>query len=477
MDTRVVLAARIAASLAGVGVVTAACASLVRVNPTTIALSYVVVILLIATTWGIAESTVASVAAVLCFNFFFLPPVSTLTIADPQNWVALVAFLLTAIVASQLSGRARARNIEALGRQSDLERLYALSRALLLSEGSGSVPGAIARHIADAFSLQAVGIYDQRSDNVAWAGASEFPGSDDRLRDAARRGVSLQAPNGMTVIAIQLGGKSIGSVAMLGSVLSDTVLYSIANLAAIGLERARGEEATARAEAARHSSELRATVLDALAHEFKTPLTSMKAASGDLLTSQTVGPRDRELAAILDEELDRFQNLVTDAVRMLKIDAGDFVVHRDRYQLGPIVDRTLRQFEHRLDGHAVIRRVPDALTVDADGELLALALRQLLDNALKYSPPSSTIEIQANSNGAVDITVRNSGSAIPEAERPRVVERFYRGARARNIPGTGMGLTIVQHIAHAHGGRLALASSAEAGTAITLSLPRGEVQP
>ncbi|HJZ76700.1 MAG TPA: ATP-binding protein [Vicinamibacterales bacterium] len=474
MNTRLVMTGRIVASLAAVAAVTAGYAAFVPVNPTTIALTYVVVILLIATTWGIAESTIASFAAMLCLNFFFLPPVGTLTIADPQNWVALIAFLATAIVASQLSGRARARNIEALNRQADLERLYALSRALLLSEGGASLPAAIARHIADAFGLQGVGIYDQRRDSVSWAGPLDVSGSEDKLREVARRGVAIAEPSGFKVIAIQLGGQSIGSVAVMHADLSDTVLHSIANLAAIGLERARGEEATARAEAARHSSELRATVLDALAHEFKTPLTSMKAAASSLLTSTTVAARDRELAAILDEDLDRFQGLVTDAIQMLRIDAGDFAVHRERHNLRSIIDATLRRFEHRLDGHQLVEHVGETLTVDADRGLLELALRQLLDNALKYSPPTSTIELQAESNGVVEISVRNSGSTIPESERPRVVERFYRGSRARNIPGTGMGLAIVQQIARSHGGSLSLTSTPDAGTAFTLALPRGE---
>ncbi len=144
-------------------------------------------------------------------------------------------------------------------------------------------------------------------------------------------------------------------------------------------------------------------VLDALAHEFKTPLTSMKAASCDLLTSPGVNPRDRELVSIVDEELDRLHSLVTDAVQMLRIDAGDFVVNRNRHSLAPILDATLRPFGQRLGGHPLIKRVPDDLTVDADRELLVLALRQLIDNALKYSPPNSTIEVEADSNGAVDI--------------------------------------------------------------------------
>jgi two-component system sensor histidine kinase KdpD len=474
MPFRVPLVGRIAGSIAAVGAVTIGYRLLVHVNATTIALTYVVVILLIATTWGIAESTAASLTAMLCLNFFFLPPVGALTIADPQNWVALVAFLATAIVASQLSGRARRRNIEALARQADLERLYALSRALLLSEGGASAPSSIARHIAEAFSLRTVGIYDRRRDVVAWAGHDAGPsGHDDALREVAR-GIRTHHPSGLTVIPIQLGDVSIGSVTVTDAGLSETVLHSIANLAAIDLERARGEEATARAEAARHSSELRAVVLDALAHEFKTPLTSMKAASSDLLTSATVGARDRELAAILDEELDRFQGLITDAVQMLRIDAGDFVVHRDRHHLGVIVNATLRRFAHRLEGHEIVERVAVDLTVDADIGLLGLALRQLLDNALKYSPPSSRIEIQADADSSVAITVRNSGSTIPDTERPRVVEPFYRGARSRNIPGIGIGLTIVKHIAQAHGGTLSIDSSPETGTAFTLSLPRGE---
>ena len=122
----------------------------VLVNPTTVALTYVLAVLIIAGSWGIVEATAAAVIAVLCFNFFFLPPIGTWTIADPQNWVALFVLMVTAIVVSQLSGRARQRNLEALARQGDLERLYALSRSLLLAE-SGGAGASIAQHIAEAF--------------------------------------------------------------------------------------------------------------------------------------------------------------------------------------------------------------------------------------------------------------------------------------------------------------------------------------
>jgi two-component system sensor histidine kinase KdpD len=470
---RLVVVARLAASIGAVAVVTALFASVIHVNPTTVALSYLVVILAIATWWGIVEATSTSVVAVLCFNFFFLPPTGTFTIADPQNWIALVAFLLTAIIASQLSVRARQRELDAAARGRDLERLYALSRSLLLSERGASMRREIARHIADVFELGTVAVYDRAADSVSWAGAAEPAPFEDKLREVALRATSTRDSRGRIIVAIQLGGAPIGSLALPDTGLSDTVLNSIASLAAIGLERARADEATARAEAARESSELRATVLDALAHDFKTPLTAMKAASSDLLDRLSADARNRELVAIIDEEVDRLGALVTDAVQMLRIDTGRFAVHLERHSLASVVASTVAQFGNRLDGHSIAQNVPAGLKVDADGHLLSLALRQLLDNALKYSPATAAIAITATGNGAVEIDVCNSESVIPESEQDRIFERFFRGTHAAHIPGTGMGLAIVQRIAQAHGGTLSVASSPSMGTRFTLTLPRG----
>src|SRR5262245_24055371 len=168
--------ARMAASIAAVAAVTVLYFRFLSANPTTIALCFLVLILLIATLWGIVESTVASLLATLCFNVFFLPPVGQLTIADPQNWVSFLAFMVTAIVASQLSSRARERNLDAVARQRDLERLYTLSRALLLSDDRIGVSAGIARQIVEAFGLPAVALYDHSLDTVSWAGTADLPG-------------------------------------------------------------------------------------------------------------------------------------------------------------------------------------------------------------------------------------------------------------------------------------------------------------
>jgi len=383
---------------------------------------------------------------------------------------------MTAIIASQLSGRARRRELDAEARQRELERLYALSRALLLLNRGTSIPGAIARQIADIFELVSVGMYDQRTDRVSWAGPTEWPELDSKLREVARQPAVVRDPSGLILIAIQLGGAPIGSIALRDVGMTDTVLRSIANLAAIGLERARADEATARAEAARESSELRAAVLDALAHEFKTPLTAMKVASSDLRASGRGSPREAELTEIIDEELDRLNMLVTDAIQMLRIDAQDFTIHVERQSVAGVVAAARQPLERRFEGHDLVQQVPPDLMVDADPALLALALRLLLDNALKYSPAASAIEIAAGGNGRVDISVRNTGSVIPEAERPRIFDRFYRSVQARRIPGSGMGLTIVAEIARAHGGSVGVTSSHDAGTTLTISLPRKESQ-
>jgi len=466
-----VTAVRAGSSLVMVGLVTGAYLWLAPANHTTVALTYLLCIVLVATWWGIGVATIASVAAMVAFNVFFLPPVGTLTIADPQNWVSFFAFLAVAVIVSQLSGRARDRQIEALGRQQDLERLYALSRALLLADGEVSLPAQLARRVAEAFPVTTVALFDARSGTVAWGGVADKPDIEPRLRDVARTGEVMHGELGLVVTPVRLGGAPIGSLAIEGGSLADAVLQSIANLVAIGLERARGQEAMAASEAARQSGELRAALLDAVAHEFKTPLTAGKAAASALLSSTTSNPNDHELVVIINEELNRLQALVSDAIRMLRIDAGDVVVHRERHLVSGIIDHAIEEMGTRLGGHAMTTHAPAALTVDADASLLRLALRQLLDNAVKYSPPDSRIDVSATGDGRVTLSVSNSGPAISAIDRGRIFDRFYRGAHSANIPGTGLGLAIVQRIVQAHGGEATVTSDAATGTTFTLSLP------
>ena len=272
-------AGRILAALALVAGITSVCFRLIHANATTTGFFYLVAILGVATAWGFAESAIASIAAMLCFNFFFLPPIGTFTIADPQNWVALFAFLATSLTASQLSARAKRRTKEAIDRRYEIERLYSLSRALLLTEATRPMPKQVVHEIAQTFDFDAVALYDRASGEIHRAHPEDLPDIESALRDSTLRSDVIRDEGRQLIVTpIRLGEEPIGSLASAASTaLSDAALQSLLNLVAIGMERARAQDAVNRAKVDRQGDALKSTLLDAIAHEFKTPLTSIKA--------------------------------------------------------------------------------------------------------------------------------------------------------------------------------------------------------
>lgn len=461
--------------LAIVAGVTFVCFRILRVNATTAGFAYLLAVLSVATLWGLLESVLASVAAVLAFNFFFLPPVLTLTVADPQNWVALVAFLVTSIIASQISARAKERTREAWDRQRDMERLYSFSRSILLTITGEGVASQIIHQIAQIFDFSAAALLDRGTGAIHYSGPEDIPDIDDRLRETAVKGTLLRdEATGTVVTAVRLGGEPIGSLALRGALPSDTVLQALANLAAIGLERARVQDAANRAEAARQSQELKSTLLDAMAHEFKTPLTAMKAATSALLSDAVAGADGRrELVTVVDEEVDRLNRMVTEAIETARIEAGALQLVRSPQLISGIVTDVLRDLEAASEGHPVsIEIEPDVPKIEADAGLIELAVRQLLDNALRYSAPGSPIVIRAwRDDERVIIGIGDQGPGIPEAERDRIFDKLYRGSNVGVTRGTGMGLAIAREIARAHGGEVWLENSSHEGSEFRLSLP------
>jgi len=470
----IVLILRLAGSLALVAITTLVCRSWISVNSTTAGFAYLLGILAIATTWGLIESVIASVAAMLCFNFFFLPPIGKLTISDPQNWVALFAFLATALAASHLSDREKKQADEAKGRQRETEQLYALSRAILLTDPSQSVGSQAARHISEIFECPGVALYDAQTAEVFRGGADDLLDIEPKLKQVAVQGNNFVDPP-LFAAAILLGGQPIGSLALKGSRLSDGALQALLNLVAIALERVRMEETANRADAARQSEEFKSTLLDAIAHEFKTPLTSIKAASTSLLyDSPALSPQFRELASIIDEETDRMNQLVTEAVRMSQIDAGKIRLERELLDVPQVLARVLQHFESQASGRIMrLNPSPNLPQVSADSELLSLALRQLIDNALKYSPPASPIGIVADLEGErVVIRVHDRGPGIPERERERIFDKFYRRRGVKDqVPGTGLGLYIAREILRTHGGDLWIEGEPAEGSEFCAALP------
>ncbi len=470
----IVIALRLMASLALVAAITFFCRHVIPVNATTAGFAYLLGILAIGSTWGLIESVAASIAAMLCFNFFFLPPVGVFSISDPQNWIALFTFLATALVASHLSDREKKQAEEAKGRQRETEQLYALSRSILLTDPTQSVGSQAARHIAEIFECPGVALYDAKTSEIFRGGADDMLEIEGKLKQVAVQGNNFVEPP-LFVAAILLGGKAVGSLALKGCSLSDGALQALLNLVAIALERVRTEEAANRAEAARQSEEFKSTLLDAIAHEFKTPLTSIKAASTSLLSeSPPLPPQFRELAVIIDEETDRMNQLVTEAVRMSQIDAGKVRLERVSLDVVQVLARVLEQFESQTAGRLMhLNPSANLPLVSGDRELLSLALRQLIDHALKNSPPGSPIDIAADLEGErIVIRVHDRGPGIPEPERERIFDKFYRRSAVKNrVPGTGLGLYIAREILRTHGGDLWIESEPGEGSEFCAALP------
>lgn len=476
LPTSIRLAAGVVAALGLIAAVTFVSFRLLPVNEITVGFLYLVAILLIATAGGLVESTLASVAAMLCFNYFFLPPVGTLTIADPRNWVALFAFLATSLTASQLSARAKRRTREAIDRQNEIEKLYSLSRALLLTDATRPIGKQIVEQIVQTFEFPAVALYDRSSGEIYRVGFDGLPAIDTELREAAVRSqLSRNETSGLIITPIRLGREPIAALAVRGASLSDAALQSLVNLVAIWLERALSEEAVNRAKVATQSEELKSTLLDAIAHEFKTPLTSIKAVTTDLLSDPVPSLKEhqRELISIADEAADRLATLVTQAIQLARIEGGKFQLNRGVHFPSALISAALRQMKSLTDGRGITVSIADDLPpVWVDAELMQMVIAHLIDNALKYSPRDAPIVIGARAGGGtLDIYVTDRGAGIKQEEQSRIFDRFYRGTTERNLKGTGMGLAIAREIVRAHGQEIGVKSRLGEGSEFSFSLP------
>lgn len=465
-------AVRLMAAIVIVSAIVAFYSHVARVNNTTVSLTLLLAILGISTWWGLPEATVASVVAVLGFNYYFLPPVGTFTVEDPQNWVALIAFLVTAVTASQLSVRARRRALEAEERRREIEGLYALSQSLLLSGSARSASQDLVSRVVKILGVSTAAFYTKATDETFRWGEEDPLIGDDQLRADCEEPV-IDEQRRFAIIPVRLGGRTLGNLGLAGTLPSGAVLNAVAYLVAIGIERARALEEASHAEAARQSEVLKSALLDALAHDFKTPLTSIKAAATSLL-GRDWPEGDRELMTIIDEETDRLNRLVAEVVEMVRIEAGKLHPEKVPHDVSEIIRSTLTDLKPALHERPVdVRLQPDLPLAEVDRDFVQQVLKQLVDNALKYSPPGSPLIISAwSGEGRIVISVADHGSGIEEHEQMRVFDKFFRAREHRfRVPGTGMGLAIAKGIVEAHGGKIWVTSEPGQGSVFSFSLP------
>ena len=471
-----------AVSLVAVAVITLFYSRVLHVNQTTVALSFLLAILAVSALWGMVVSAFMSVVATVAFNYFFLPPTGTLTIADPQNWVALFAFLVTSITGSKFSTRIRKEALEAHQRRREVERLYRFSRQLL---GEGNViqlMNAIPDYIVESFEAGAAELFLPQKDKFYRSGFGAAHLDEEKMKTTFLRDeMTLDAEHAEYFVPVRMGVRPIASLGISGAPLSKQSVEAVGSMVAIAIERARAVEQLGQTEAERQGERLKSALLDSITHDFRTPLTSIKAAVTGLLTSNNSNSlQSRELLTIINEECDRLNHLVEEAGEMAKLEAGEISLDLAPIPIEEIIDAALAHCKSALAGRQISVRVSDGIPpVRADLERAMEALAQLIDNANLYSPKDQPITITAELTGdTVTTSVADRGPGIDDFEQTMIFDKFYRGKDQRYlIRGTGMGLPIAKAIIAAQQGSISVTSQLGHGSVFSFTLPVNHSQP
>jgi two-component system, OmpR family, sensor histidine kinase KdpD len=446
------------------------------VNQTTVALTFLLAILTVSTVWGLRISVFMSLVAMLVYDYYFLPPVGSFTVASPENWVALVAFLGTALVASQLATRVRREADTALRQRREIERLYTFSQQLLVEGNVIQLLNAIPNHIVDIFEVGAAALYLINKQKFYRSGSGQAHLDEEAMKNAANREEpSIDYERMISYVPVRIGVQPLGSLGISGPILTRKTLEALGTLVAIAAERARAVERLGKAEAAREGEQLRSALLDSITHDLRTPLTSIKASVTSLLSeTKSEEVHKRELLTIINEEADRLNQLVGDAAEMARLDAGEFELKLEPHSIQEIVGAALEQAKPFLGSRPVRLELDGVLPpVRADLDRVRDVLVRLIENANAYSPPGTPVTISAEQNDSTLVTsVADQGPGIEEMEIGLIFDRFYRGKDQRfQVQGTGMGLPIAKAIVEAHGGTIGVTSQLGHGSVFYFSLP------
>jgi two-component system sensor histidine kinase KdpD len=491
-------ASRIAAALAAVALVTLVLGQWLRVsNAAIVSTSYLMVVLLVAATSRLRVAVLTSIAAMLSLNFFFLPPVGTFTIAEPQNWVALFAFLAVSLVASNLSAVARARTEEAVGRRDELARLFDLSRDVLMMTESREALAVLARTIARRFDFEFVAIavpreadwdvheagaqtveLDKRQLSDAFAAAQTTLEFDAYARTYAGHRTTTVDGYVVRLVPLRVGTKPIGLLAAAGRPVEAGTLDTLAGVVAIAIERAQFLDERKAGELTRQSEQLKTALLASISHDLRTPLTAIRIAASNIKSSEVAGVERAEQSDLILSEVERLSRLFQNLLEMARIDAGGIATESRWTHPSEIVAAARDQVEQTLHGHGVEVTIEPDVPVRLDPRLTATALAHLLENAAQYSAPGSIVHVTARvgKDGLV-IGVRDHGSGIAPSDLPHLFERFYRGAAAKSrTSGTGMGLWIVRGLLAVENGRV-WAENCVDGAQFTIAVPAAVQEP
>jgi two-component system sensor histidine kinase KdpD len=434
-----------------------------ELHTTLIALLYLIPLGVITALWGLGPGITAALVTFLTFNYFFIEPFYTFTIHHPADVVILLVFLIVALVISQLLGRAQASLAAATAREREATQLYELSTALTGLHDEDAIARILVKEVHDVAGSEFVEL------NVI--APSSFSFHIPQI-DPPNRPPEL-------IIPIETARGVLGEIRLWRATpavsSNERMLFqTFASQSAIALDRALLAKAESRAQVLEESDRLKSVILSSVSHEFRTPLSTIKAAASSL-RSKDVDWNTRarsELVAAIDEEADHLNILIGNLLDMSRIESGVLKPNREWNILSEIVGSVLDRMRHLAEGHRFEIDVPENLPLlPVDYVQMQQVFTNLVSNSLKYAPANTVICIRARvENKLIHVQVSNQGPSVPPEHLERIFDKFYRIMAADRVTGTGLGLSICKGIVEGHGGSI-WAENLSEGLAFNLTLP------
>jgi two-component system sensor histidine kinase KdpD len=472
------------------------------ISPTNLVVIYLLAVILAAFYLGRGPAVMTSTLSVLAFDYFFVPPRFTMAISDTEYLLTFGGLFATGLIVSHLSGLVREQAEAAQGREAQTAALYELGRDLTVANSLDAIARTVITHIGQTFDRNvAIFLPDENSTLKLFAASPDLVIADNEMAVAdwsfkrglaAGRGTETLPDASMRYQPLRTSRGVVGVLGVKPASLrrertsderSDQFLSSdqrrtldtFANQVAMAIERARLGEQARQAEILEITDKLQSALLNSISHDLRTPLVTITGALSSLADKNVSldEASRRSLAETARGEADRLNRLVGNLLDMTRLEAGNVHLNSELCDVQDVIGSALEQLDARLGGRPIDIDIPPELPlVPLDFVLISRVLVNLIDNALKYSPAGSPIDIRAHTaSGHVEIAVADRGSGIPPEDLARIFDKFYRVQRPDNVSGTGLGLSICKGIVDAHGGFMAAENRPGGGTIITLALP------